>query len=125
VGSRHRPGRQHHRVRGEFGQLPNGWILTPVGKHVTLTDLPLNIIPLGDGKESRGFPRDLFFDVTKLYQPGSQRHASQRIHQSGKPIRRLRVKIWLLGGNNQNPKVEIVWGGQKSIFIARSRSIAT
>ena len=26
--------------------LPNGWSLTPAGRHVALTDLPLNIIPL-------------------------------------------------------------------------------
>jgi len=32
--------------------LPNGWTITPVGKQVTLTDLPLNIIPLGDGKHA-------------------------------------------------------------------------
>src|SRR5258707_754881 len=32
--------------------LPNGWTLTPAGKHVTLTDLPLNIIPLADGKRA-------------------------------------------------------------------------
>jgi len=32
--------------------LPNGWTLTPAGKHVTLTDLPLNIIPLSDGKHA-------------------------------------------------------------------------
>jgi YVTN family beta-propeller protein len=32
--------------------LPNGWTLTPAGKHVQLTDLPLNIVPLGDGKHA-------------------------------------------------------------------------
>jgi YVTN family beta-propeller protein len=32
--------------------LPNGWTLTPAGKHVALTDLPLNIIPLADGKHA-------------------------------------------------------------------------
>src|SRR5262249_25138269 len=32
--------------------LPNGWMLTPAGKHVTLADLPLNIIPLDDGKHA-------------------------------------------------------------------------
>jgi len=32
--------------------LPNGWTLTPAGKHLQLTDLPLNIIPLGDGKHA-------------------------------------------------------------------------
>jgi YVTN family beta-propeller protein len=29
--------------------LPNGWTITPAGQHVTLTDLPLNIVPLRDG----------------------------------------------------------------------------
>src|SRR3984957_8708468 len=32
--------------------LPNGWTLTPAGEQVILTDLPLNIIPLGDGKRA-------------------------------------------------------------------------
>jgi len=32
--------------------LPNGWMLTPAGKHVVLTDLPLNILPLADGKHA-------------------------------------------------------------------------
>ena len=30
--------------------LPNGWTITPAGKQVALTDLPLNIIPLTDGR---------------------------------------------------------------------------
>ncbi len=30
--------------------LPNGWVLTPAGKHVVLTDLPLNILPLADNR---------------------------------------------------------------------------
>jgi YVTN family beta-propeller protein len=32
--------------------LPNGWTLTPAGKHVPLTDLPLNILPLKDGRHA-------------------------------------------------------------------------
>jgi YVTN family beta-propeller protein len=32
--------------------LPNGWTITPVGKQVTLTDLPLNIIPLAGSKHA-------------------------------------------------------------------------
>src|SRR5262249_57035941 len=32
--------------------LPNGWHLTPAGKHLVTTDLPLNIIPLKDGKHA-------------------------------------------------------------------------
>jgi YVTN family beta-propeller protein len=30
--------------------LPNGWVLTPEGRHVELTDLPLNIVPLSDNR---------------------------------------------------------------------------
>lgn len=30
--------------------LPNGWHLTPVGKHVEISDLPLNIHPLKGGQ---------------------------------------------------------------------------
>src|SRR5436305_15287664 len=26
--------------------LPNGWTLTPAGRHVVLADMPLNIVPL-------------------------------------------------------------------------------
>src|SRR5207237_7192805 len=33
-------------------RLPNGWTVTPVGRQVTLTDLPLNILPLADGKRA-------------------------------------------------------------------------
>jgi YVTN family beta-propeller protein len=32
--------------------LPNGWTITPAGKQVGLNDLPLNIVPLTDGKHA-------------------------------------------------------------------------
>jgi YVTN family beta-propeller protein len=32
--------------------LPNGWHLTPAGRQVTLTDLPLNIVALKDGRHA-------------------------------------------------------------------------
>ncbi len=32
--------------------LPNGWTITPAGKQVALSDLPLNIVPLADGKHA-------------------------------------------------------------------------
>jgi YVTN family beta-propeller protein len=32
--------------------LPNGWRLRPAGEHLPLTDLPLNIAPLADGKHA-------------------------------------------------------------------------
>jgi YVTN family beta-propeller protein len=32
--------------------LPNGWTISPAGKQIVLTDLPLNIIPLTDNKHA-------------------------------------------------------------------------
>src|SRR5262245_5526352 len=32
--------------------LPNGWRLRPAGEHLVLTDLPLNITPLANGKQA-------------------------------------------------------------------------
>ena len=36
--------------------LPNGWTITPAGKQVPLSDLPLNIVPLADGKHASSPP---------------------------------------------------------------------
>ncbi len=38
-------------IEGGF-LLPNGWTITPAGAQVDLTDLPLNILPLADGKHA-------------------------------------------------------------------------
>lgn len=32
--------------------LPNGWHLTPAGRHIVTTDLPLNIVPLKDSRHA-------------------------------------------------------------------------
>jgi YVTN family beta-propeller protein len=32
--------------------LPNGWMITPAGQQVILKDLPLNIVPLADGRHA-------------------------------------------------------------------------
>ena len=32
--------------------LPNGWTISPAGEQVTLTDLPLNILPLADNRHA-------------------------------------------------------------------------
>ena len=38
---------------GEKGfLLPNGWTLSPVGRHAVINDLPLNIIALKDGRHA-------------------------------------------------------------------------
>ncbi len=38
-------------VEGGF-LLPNGWTISPAGSQVALTDLPLNIMPMADGKQA-------------------------------------------------------------------------
>ena len=32
--------------------LPNGWMISPAGEQVPLKDLPLNIVPLSDGRHA-------------------------------------------------------------------------
>ncbi len=32
--------------------LPNGWTLSPAGEQVTLTDMPLGIVPLADNRRA-------------------------------------------------------------------------
>src|SRR4051794_6233264 len=32
--------------------LPNGWTIPPAGRHVVLTDMPLNIVPLSGGRSA-------------------------------------------------------------------------
>src|SRR3954454_25157554 len=46
--------RAEHRSVGQTGQgylLPNGWTLSRGGEQITLTHMPLNIVPLADGKQ--------------------------------------------------------------------------
>jgi len=47
------PGQPRYAGKSDQGfLLPNGWTLSPAGEQVTLTDLPLNIIPLADGRHA-------------------------------------------------------------------------
>jgi YVTN family beta-propeller protein len=83
--------------------LPNGWHLTPAGKHVVTTDLPLNIVPLKDGKHvlmaTSGFNKHelLLIDVSG---PEPKVVASQSSHQSwyGLAVDRTESKVWWSGG---------------------------
>lgn len=46
------PGAQYAGQTDKGFLLPNGWTLTPAGAQVTLTDLPLNIVPLADSRHA-------------------------------------------------------------------------
>jgi YVTN family beta-propeller protein len=81
--------------------LPNGWTITPVGKQVTLTDLPLNIIPFADGKHAlaaaSGFNKHELALVDLIRGTVCDK---QVVHQSwfGLALDENENKIWWSGG---------------------------
>src|SRR5262245_16171126 len=83
--------------------LPNGWHLTPVGIHTVTTDLPLNVVPLKDGKHAlvatSGFNRHelLLIDFAA---PEPKVVASETVRQSwfGLAVDRAEAKVWWAGG---------------------------
>ena len=82
--------------------LPNGWHLTPVGKHVVTTDLPLNIIPLKDGRHAlvatSGYNRH---ELSLIDLTGEPRVvASEMVRQSwyGLAVDKAEGKVWWSGG---------------------------
>ncbi len=81
--------------------LPNGWTLTPAGKQVTLTDLPLNIIPLSDGKHALAASSGYNRHELSLVDISSQKIVSQEtVRQSwfGLALTPQEDKIWWSGG---------------------------
>jgi YVTN family beta-propeller protein len=83
--------------------LPNGWHLTPAGKHVEITDLPLNIVPLSDNKHAlvttNGFNRH---EVSLVDLGTGKVVASEWARQSwfGFALNKAEDKLWWSGGGN-------------------------
>ena len=83
--------------------LPNGWTITPAGEQVVLPDLPLNILPLADGKHalvtSNGYnDHDLsLVDLAK-----KEVLARQNVRQSwfGLAHDPATDRLWWAGGGN-------------------------
>jgi YVTN family beta-propeller protein len=83
--------------------LPNGWHLTPAGKHVVTTDLPLNLIPLKDGKHvlvaTSGYNKH---ELSLIDVSGSEPKvvSSDTVRQSwyGLALDKAEGKIWWSGG---------------------------
>ena len=83
--------------------LPNGWHLTPAGKHIVTTDLPLNILPLKDGRHALvgtcGFnPHHLsLIDIVD-----GKVIARETVIQSwfGMTVSADEKKVWWAGGGN-------------------------
>ena len=85
--------------------LPNGWTISPAGKQITLTDLPLNILPLADGRHvlvgTSGYNKHelSLIDLQELKvvdsKPVSQSWFGMRIEPS-------MSKVWWSGGGSGN-----------------------
>src|SRR5262249_57735093 len=78
-----------------------GWTVTPVGKHVTLTDLPLNILPLADSKHvlvaTSGFNKH---ELSLIDLTTQKINSSEMVRQSwfGLALTPGEDKVWWAGG---------------------------
>ena len=83
--------------------LPNGWHLTPAGRQVEITDLPLNIHPLKDGRHAlvttNGFNRHQIYLIDLN---DGKIVASEWARQSwfGLAVKSSEDKVWWAGGGN-------------------------
>jgi YVTN family beta-propeller protein len=81
--------------------LPNGWTISPAGPQVPLTDLPLNIRPLADGKHAlvatSGFNRH---ELSLVDLAAGKVIASQPVRQSwfGLATNAKEDQVWWAGG---------------------------
>jgi YVTN family beta-propeller protein len=81
--------------------LPNGWTITPVGKQVGLTDLPLNIVPLADGRHAlvatSGFNRHELSLIDLMTQQVLARHPAGQ-SWFGLAVAPQMNRVWWSGG---------------------------
>lgn len=59
------PGAQYPGPKADGFLLPNGWTISPAGSQIELTDMPLNIEPLADGRHA--LVATAGFNAHKLY----------------------------------------------------------
>ena len=83
--------------------LPNGWTISPVGAQVELADLPLNIIPLADGRHALAASSG--FNVHNLVMVDLAVRkvvATQNVRQSwfGLAVDDKAGKVWWSGGGS-------------------------
>ena len=81
--------------------LPNGWTLTPAGDQVELPDLPLNIIPLADGRHALAATSGYNDHDLSLIDLDSRSVVSKaNVHQSwfGLAVDEKKGKVWWSGG---------------------------
>ena len=88
---------------GEKGfLLPNGWTLSPVGRHAVINDLPLNIIALKDGRHAlvatSGFNDHDLLLVNLEGEPRVVGRVTTRQSWFGLATNPQETKIWQSGG---------------------------
>jgi YVTN family beta-propeller protein len=84
--------------------LPNGWTVSPAGKQVTLTDLPLNIVCMADGKYALVGTSGYNEHVLSLIDLGTARVVSrQAVRDSwfGLALSPAQDKVWWSGGGSE------------------------
>src|SRR5262245_45551415 len=84
--------------------LPNGWRLTPVGRHVVTTDLPLNIVPLKDNRRaliaSSGYNSHDLALVDLADEPKIISTSSARQSWFGLVVNGDESRVWWAGGGD-------------------------
>jgi YVTN family beta-propeller protein len=81
--------------------LPNGWVLTPAGRQIGLTDLPLNIVPLSDNRRvlvaTSGYNKH---ELSLIDLEQSKVASRESIPESwfGLAINRNEDRVWWSGG---------------------------
>ncbi len=81
--------------------LPNGWTVTPAGRQVVLTDLPLNIVPLADGKHALVATSGYNQHQLSLVELASGKVVSQEtVRESwfGLAVSKAQDRVWWSGG---------------------------
>ena len=103
--------------------LPNGWTLTPVGKHAVTTDLPLNVIPLADNKHalvaSSGFNAHELKLIDITGEPKIVGKMTQRQSWYGLATDAVQKKIWWSGGG-QNSLHTFTLEGEKLTRLSKA-----
>ncbi|HEY2894249.1 MAG TPA: beta-propeller fold lactonase family protein, partial [Pirellulales bacterium] len=83
--------------------LPNGWTLTPAGEQITLTDMPLNIVPLADGRHvlvaSSGYNQH---ELCVIDLADKKVKGREKVRQSwfGLALNPEQNKVWWAGGGS-------------------------
>ena len=102
-------------VEGGF-LLPNGWTITPAGEQVSLPDLPLNILPLADGKHalvaSSGY-NDHDLSLIDLADEGRRRQA-ERPPELVRPGARPGDRPPLVGRRRERDAPHLLPGGSRT-----------